>query len=199
MKRWISLAMLFAGWAFVPCIQAQERGYDLNHVEVGAFGELLRISETGNTDLAGLGARLSINVATHVQLEAEMGYDFSRVFTEQFSNSSGSVTAVNSNLRTLHGLFGPKIQTKGPVRLFLTAKGGAIDFMFDTRPPTFSAFTSSVDNLRTNNVSAVFYPGGGVEAFIGPIGLRFDAGDEMYFSNGTHHNLRIGFGPSIRF
>jgi hypothetical protein len=199
MKRWISLAVLFSGWAFVPCIQAQEGNGALNHVEVGAFGELLRIGETGNTDLAGVGARVSINLAPHIQLEAETGYDFSRVFTETFSDSSGSVTAVNSNLRTLHGLFGPKIQTRGPVKLFLTAKGGAIDFMFDTRPPSFSTFTSSVDNLRTSNVSAVFYPGGGAEAFIGPVGLRFEVGDEMYFNSGAHHNLRVSFGPSIRF
>jgi hypothetical protein len=179
-------------------MQAQERGDSLNHVEVGTFGEYIKFSET-STNLAGVGGRLSVNIASHVQLEAEMGYGFNQVFTETFDNGSGTITAVNSNVRLLHGLFGPKIQTKGPVRLFLTAKGGAMDFMFDTRPPSFATFTSSVDNLRTNNVSAVFYPGGGAEAFIGPIGLRFDVGDEMYFNNGTHHNLRITFGPSIRF
>ncbi len=74
-----------------------------------------------------------------------------------------------------------------------------MDFMFDTRPPSFSNFTSSIDNLRNGNINAVFYPGAGVEAYLGPIGLRLDVGDEMYFSNGTHHNLRVAFGPSIRF
>jgi hypothetical protein len=38
-----------------------------------------------------------------------------------------------------------------------------------------------------------------VEAYIGPVGLRLDVGDEMYFAGGTHHNLRISFGPQIRF
>jgi hypothetical protein len=42
-------------------------------------------------------------------------------------------------------------------------------------------------------------PGGGVETTLGPVGLRLDVGDEMYFSNGTHHNLKVMFGPYIRF
>ena len=198
MKRWIALAVLFSGWAFVPCIQAQDQNDPLNHIEIGAFGELVRLSQT-STNLAGVGGRLSVNLTSHLQLEGELGYDFSQVFTENFSNSSGSISAVNSNVRLLHGLFGPKLQTKGPVRVFVTAKGGAMDFMFDPRSPSFSTFTSSVDNLRNGNVVAAFYPGAGAEAYIGPIGLRLDVGDEMYFSNGTHHNLRISFGPSIRF
>jgi hypothetical protein len=31
------------------------------------------------------------------------------------------------------------------------------------------------------------------------VGIRFDIGDEMYFNSGTHNNLRIAFGPYIRF
>ena len=37
------------------------------------------------------------------------------------------------------------------------------------------------------------------EGTVGPIGLRLDVGDEMYFNNGTHHNLKVMFGPYIRF
>jgi len=29
--------------------------------------------------------------------------------------------------------------------------------------------------------------------------LRLEAGDEMYFASGTHHNFRMAFGPFIRF
>jgi hypothetical protein len=194
MKRWFALALLFSSWAFVPCIQAQ----DFNHVETGIFGEYLRLSQT-STDFGGIGGRFAINVASPVQLEAEMAYDFSKVFAETFSNGSGTVGATTSSYRVLHGLFGPKFQTKGPVKLFVTVKGGAVDFMFDNRAVALSTFTSSVESLRTSNVSAVFYPGGGAEAFLGPIGFRLDVGDEMYFNSGTHHNLRITFGPSIRF
>jgi len=48
-------------------------------------------------------------------------------------------------------------------------------------------------------VNGVFYPGGGLEGHLGPVGLRWDIGDEMYFNSGTHHNLRMAFGPYIRF
>jgi hypothetical protein len=43
------------------------------------------------------------------------------------------------------------------------------------------------------------YPGGGIEAHWKVIGLRLDAGDEIYFNGGAHHNVRITFGPIIRF
>jgi len=43
------------------------------------------------------------------------------------------------------------------------------------------------------------YRGGGPEGYVGPIGLRFDAGDEVYFDHGTHNNSRVAFGPYIRF
>jgi len=45
----------------------------------------------------------------------------------------------------------------------------------------------------------VFYPGGGAEAFLGPIGFRLDVGDEIYFNDRAHHNLRVTVGPTIRF
>lgn len=174
---------------------------------VGVFGELYRWGQ-GNIDLAGVGARLSVN-ATHLfGIEAEMGYDFEQTFTENNSATSGSttnvggnITAVKSNVRLLHGLFGPKIDLNhGPVRLFVTVKGGADDFMFSAAPVTFGTFTSSVSGLRSSNLNAVFYPGGGLEFALGPIGLRFDVGDEIYFNSGNaYNNLRIAFGPSIRF
>jgi hypothetical protein len=48
-------------------------------------------------------------------------------------------------------------------------------------------------------MNGVFYPGGGLEGRIGPVGLRLDIGDEMYFNGGAHNNLRVSFGPFIRF
>jgi len=29
--------------------------------------------------------------------------------------------------------------------------------------------------------------------------LRLDVGDEIYFKNGSHHNLRVAFGRVFRF
>jgi hypothetical protein len=192
MKR-IAFLTIVASMGFVPIAHAQ------NHGEVGAFAEFFKLNQTGS-NFAGLGARAAINAARHVQIEAEMSYDFNQVFTEGFTDTgTGTVTTQGSNIKVLHGLIGPKFQTSGPVRVFVTAKGGATNFRFDPRPASFSTFTSSVDNLRTNNVSAAFYPGGGIEAFLGPIGLRAEVGDEIIFANGAHHNWKVSFGPQIRF
>lgn len=192
MKRFAFL-ILVGGLGFAPMAYAQ------NHAEVGAFVDYFKLSETGS-NFVGLGGRGAVNIAKHVQLEAEMSYDFNRVFTEGFTDTTGgTVTTANSNLRVLHGLFGPKIQTTGPVRVFVTVKGGFANFRLDPVPASFSTFTSSVTNLRANNVDAVFYPGAGVEAFLGPIGFRLEAGDEVIFVNGARNNWRVSFGPQLRF
>lgn len=192
--RKFALLILVAGFSFAPiAARAQD------HVEVGAFAEYFKLGET-HTNFVGLGGRAAFNIVKYVQIEAEMGYDFNRAFTEGFSNTSGgAVTTQNSNIKVLHGLFGPKIQTGGPVRLFATVKGGFTDFRFDPVPASFSGFTSTVNGLRTNNVDAALYPGVGVEGFLGPIGLRLEVGDEIVFVGGPHHNLKVTFGPSLRF
>jgi hypothetical protein len=197
MKRIVVIIFaLVASTFFTPQAVAQYKSSGSDHVELGVFGEFFRVSQT-DTNLAGLGARASFNVTPLIQLEAEASYDFDQVFTET------DVTGVfiqRTNFRAVNGLFGPKLQTKvGPVRLFVTAKGGAVGFHFDPGPATIGEFTSTVGNLRSQNVNAVFYPGGGVEAFWGPIGLRVDIGDEIYFNNGARNNLRVTFGPTIRF
>lgn len=192
MKRFAFL-ILVAGLGFAPLANAQD------HAEVGAFVDYFKLGETGS-NFVGLGGRAAVNFTSHLQFEAEMSYDFNRAFTEGFTNTSGgSVAFQNSNLRVLHGLFGPKIQTSGPVRVFVTLKGGFTDFRFDPEPASFSTFTSSVNNLRANNVDGAVYPGGGVEAFLGPIGLRLEVGDEIFFANGAHNNWKVSFGPQIRF
>jgi hypothetical protein len=192
MKR-IAFLILVAGMGVAPIAHAQ------NHAEVGAFVDYFRLGETGS-NFVGFGGRAAVNVASHVQIEAEMAYDFNRVFTEGFTDTTGgTVTFQNSNMRVLHGLFGPKIQTSGPLRVFVTLKGGFTNFRFDPVPASFSTFTSSVNNLRANNVDGALYPGGGVEAFLGPIGLRLEVGDEIIFVNGAHNNWKVSFGPQLRF
>jgi hypothetical protein len=194
MKRVASfILMIVTVVLLAPVARAQD------HAEVGAFVDYFRLQQTGS-NFVGIGGRAAFNVVPSVQIEAEMAYDFNRAFTEGFTNSTGgTITFQNSNLRVLHGLFGPKLQTKGPVRVFVTVKGGFTNFRFDPRPASFSTFTSSVNNLRTNDVSAALYPGGGVEAFFGPFGLRAEVGDEIFFSNGAHHNWKLSVGPQIRF
>jgi len=207
MKRFF-LFLMTGGllFAVLPTVRAQDKA---NHVEIGIFGDYFRLGETrgpslagtGATSFGGVGARLSVNVSRRWQIEPEMNYDFAASFSEGFTGPAGTTAGFStSTLRILHGMIGPKIQTGGGAfRAFLTVKGGADNFMFSSAPVTFSTFTSSVAGLRANSVVGVVYPGGGVEAYLGPIGLRIDAGDEIYFQNGAHNNLRITIGPSIRF
>jgi hypothetical protein len=208
MKRFLFFFLMTGGliFAVMPAARAQD---SLNHVEIGIFGDYFRLGETkgpslagtGATSFGGVGARLSINVSRRWQIEPEMNYDFAASFTEGFSGGPGTTAGFStSTLRILHGMIGPKFQSGGGAfRAFLTVKGGGDNFMFSSAPVTFSTFTSSVSGLRTNNVVGVLYPGGGIEAYLGPIGLRLDVGDEIYFQSGAHNNLRITVGPSIRF
>jgi hypothetical protein len=192
MKR-VVLLLFLVSW-LVPLASAQE------HLQVGAYADYFRISQT-KTNMAGLGARAGIKVFPHVMLEGEMSYDFQQAFTEGFKNpNGGTLTFQNSNIKVLHGLFGPKLVAgHGVIRPFVTLKGGFVNFRLDPRPASFAGFTSSIDNLRANNVSGEIYPGAGLEGHLGPVGLRLEAGDEIYFAGATHHNLRVAFGPFIRF
>jgi hypothetical protein len=195
MKRAAFLLLFITSWA-VPGALAQ----DNEHVQVGVFADYFRLSQT-DTDLLGVGGRASFVAYKRLKFEAEMSYDFSRAFTEGFTdNSTGNVIVQRTNLRVIHGLFGPRINLgRHAIQPFVTAKGGLINFRLDNSPATFGTFASSVSGLRENNVMGTFYAGGGLEGHLGPIGLRLDIGDEMYFNNGTHSNLKATFGPVIRF
>jgi hypothetical protein len=194
MKRYLGLfiALLFVTAA--PMVLAQHS----DHVEVGAFAEYFRFSQTNpSINFLGLGGRVAFNMHPSVQLEAEMGYDFKRSFANEFRNTLTTET-VTTRLRTLHGLFGPKFQTgSGPFRIFLTGKVGFDNFTVTNSSPT-QGFTSSV-GLDAGRTDFAVYPGGGIEAFAGPIGLRAEIGDEVYFDHGAHNNMKVTFGPQIRF
>lgn len=193
MKRFALLLLL--GGGLVPAVAAQE----LEHGQVGVYADYFKLKKTG-TDFGGLGGRFALNHGRSLAFEAEMSYDFEQIFTETFTSSTGGIQFARSNIRVLHGLFGPKIQrSRGSIRPFLTVKGGIINFRFDPRPATLLTFTSSVDSLRSQDVNGVLYPGLGLEGHVGPLGLRLDAGDEIYFNSGTHHNLKVAVGPILRF
>jgi hypothetical protein len=184
---------------FVPGAHAQ----DNEHVQVGVFADYYRVSQT-DSDLLGVGGRASFLAFKRFKLEGEMAYDFGRAFTENFTDNSfpgiTRTTFQRTDLRVLHGLLGPRFNLgKHNIQPFVTVKGGFVNFRLDNSPANFGTFSSSVSGLRENDVTGTFYPGGGLEGHLGPIGLRFDIGDEMYFNSGTHHNLRATFGPVIRF
>jgi hypothetical protein len=170
-----------------PALFAQD------HVEIGAFADYVRLHHADNANFWGLGGRVGFNIHSHVQLEADMAYDFERSFTTTFTNG-GTVTTSRSGLRLLHGMFGPKFMTNaGPVRAFLVLKGGFLNFS------TNSSLTGQFNGITGGDTNGVFYPGGGVELFGGPIGVRLEIGDLMYFDRGANHNITASFGPVFRF
>lgn len=192
MKTRIAIMLLtIAGVASGPAVFAQDHG------EAAIFGEVFRASASG-TNLYGLGGRLGLNVHPNVAVEAEGSYDFAQSNTQTVSGINSNTTVFRSDLRATHFLFGPKFQlgTTGPVRAFVFAKGGFIRFGVTPGPVTFGAFPTRLENTDLNGS---FYPGGGIEFFLGPIGIRAEAGDEMYFDRGVQNNLKVSVGPTIRF
>jgi hypothetical protein len=176
--------------------------HTLNHGEVAAFGDYLRFAPPGHgaVNFVGLGGRVGVNVHPNLALEAEMAYDFERNFTTVGTNG-GTTTTVVTGVRPLTGLFGPKIQfgTSGPFRAFLTGKAGFLEMSTSNKGPSTDSFGNAFDQFGGSGTHFAAYPGGGIEAFLGPIGLRAEVGDEIYLNNGANNNLRITVGPSIRF
>ena len=105
MKRILGLLVVLAMMVAVPALYAQEE-----HGEVGVFGDLTRLGPAGNTNFTGLGGRLGFNVNNHLQFEGDIGYDFSKNFTNTSSNGLNTSFGTSS-LRMLRGVFGPKIST----------------------------------------------------------------------------------------
>ena len=170
-------------------------------VEAGVFLDYLSISQT-STNNFGLGARLGFRIHRAVMLEGELAYDYGINFDEAYLNiSNGNIAAIErTSIGVTHGLFGPKLQPGGGgFRPFVTLKGGFVDFRLSPSLLPYSDVASAVFGLRTSNLNAAIYPAAGIEATLGPIGLRLEAGDEIYFNQGAHNNLRITFGPILRF
>lgn len=174
-----------------------------NHGQVGFFVDYTRLQPT-ETNMTGLGGRISFNVHTNVQLEAELGYQFTQTFLEECTGCPVPVPSPErSDIRILHGFFGPKFQTgddDADARFFVFVKGGFVNIGLSDRPGTFGTFATTIENLRARDTNFALYPGVGGEFFFGPFGLRFDVGDEiMFFEEETRNNLRVTAGPSIRF
>jgi hypothetical protein len=194
MKRYLGL-LIVSLFMTVPMVIAQEHS---DHIEVGAFADWYRMSDPGPTrNFVGLGGRAAFAVNSSVQIEADMAYDFRRNFTSTFTDGV-TTSLVHTRFRTLHGFFGPKFQTgSGPVRLFVTGKVGFDNFMVDNA----NAPVGFVNQVGLTNGATYFalYPAGGIEAFAGAIGVRAEIGDDIFFNNGAHNNLRVTFGPQFRF
>ena len=127
-----------------------------------------------------------------------MNYDFERNFTST-SGTGISSSFSTTRVRPLTGLFGPKFQTPGPFKFFVTGKVGFINFTESRASVTPGNVGNAISGVGGPGTHFAVYPGAGFEGFWGPFGLRLEAGDEVYFSNGTYNNLRVTFGPQLRF
>jgi hypothetical protein len=192
MKRVAMLMAVAVVFALVPMAARAQ-----NHGEVGAYADYFRL-QAAHLNMIGFGGRLAVNVHPHVALEGEVSYDPERAFNF-VTSGIGGISTGRSGVHLLTGLFGPKLQAgTGAFRAFVTVKGGFIDFG-GPGPGSFTGFSNQIANVLSSTTHGAFYPGGGLEAYLGPIGLRLDVGDFIYFNGGTNNNLKITFGPHIRF
>jgi hypothetical protein len=198
-SKYVFLSLILAASLATPQIIMAQSSSDMDHFEIGAFADYFRLNRS-NVDLnfAGLGGRVAFGLNRYAQIEAEMAYDFDRSYTNVFDNGI-TQTLVPAKTHVLHGLLGPKFQTgSGPFRFFVTAKAGIISFTTNNQNAP-SGFQSALGAVGNGNSKFAVYPGGGVEGFWGPIGLRLEVGDDIYFDNGAQNNLRVTFGPMFRF
>lgn len=169
--------------------------------EAGIFAEDLRFGRISPTlDMPGVGARLSLYPQSVIQLEIEASYDFAQTFTTSWTN--GFVTNdLTTHLRDFEGLAGVKFNKKlaKKIRGFGTAKVGFLDFNSSTANVP-EGFTNPQTPATSGGTDLVVYGGGGFEYSFGRFGLRFDAGDDLYFDHGHRfNNIRATFGPTFRF
>ena len=186
--------ILLAQFLLPTCAFAQKR------IEAGIFLDYVGISQT-NTNNFGLGARFGYRVHHNVMLEGELAYDYGLNFDEAYRNiTTGNITAIEqTSVGVTHGLLGPKWQPAGRFRPFATFKAGFMDFRLAPGLLPYSNIVSTILGLRTSNLNAALYPAAGVQAALGPVGLRLELGDEIYFNGGAHNNFRLTFGPIVRF
>ena len=174
-------------------------------IEAGVFLDYLSISQT-NTSNFGVGGRFGYSFRRSIMLEGEAAYDYGINFNEAFRNvTNGNITAIErTSVGVTHGLFGPKLHPPKERGLlpFATLKAGFVDFRLSpSLLPLGPAgpVVSTLFGLRTSNLNFALYPAAGVEPSLGPLGLRLEFGDEIYFNRGAHNNFRISFGPILRF
>src|SRR5258708_13318258 len=158
MNRLAVLAALVLAFAWMaPAAVAQSSGgEDKNDGEFGVYFDYFRLN-FAKLNLFGVGGRVGFNVHPAVAIEGEMSYDFERSTTDTIT-SGGITNTFRSNLRLIHGLFGPKIQkTKGPVRIFVVLKGGLLNFGV-SGPVTGGSFANPIGPLTDPHTQFMFFP-----------------------------------------
>ncbi|HET9086936.1 MAG TPA: outer membrane beta-barrel protein [Acidobacteriaceae bacterium] len=187
------LALLLCGIS--PSLIAQRR------FEAGVFIDYLDVSQT-STNNFGLGGRFGYRIQPRVNLEAELAYDYGLNTQQTYTNiTNGNLTAIEkTSIGVTQGWIGPTFESAtGRFRPFATLKGGFMDFRLSPSLVPYSSLTGIATGLHSSSMNAAIYPAAGAEASLGPVGLRLEAGDAIDFDKGAHNNLRITFGPILRF
>jgi hypothetical protein len=189
MKRLvIAIALMLMVAAPALFAQSSDRG------AVGVYGDYFRYGVPGGTaNLYGLGGNIMFNASHNVQVAGEISYDFEQGYNFTSLTNPGLRTV---STRLVHGLVGPELKPMSwhGFRPFVTVKGGFLNF--DTVSTT-EGITSGF-GLGSSTHFALF-PGGGVEAFAGHVGVRVELGDFIYWNNGAFNNFRLAVGPQFRF
>ena len=197
MKRLAILSALVLCLGLMAPVAFAQSDDNSNHGDFGVYFDYTRL-QLAKLNMFGVGGRVGFNIQPAIAIEGEMAYDFEQSTTQTIT-SGGITNTFTSNLRLIHGLAGPKIQTtKGPIRIFAVLKGGLLNFGVGG-PVTAGSFAKQIGTIRDGDTNGVFYPGGGIEFNAGHIGIRVEAGDEMYWDNGVNHNFKFMGGPQIRF
>jgi len=169
-------------------------------VEAGVFIDYLNISET-STNNFGLGGRFGYRVHRDVMLEAELAYDYGINFDEAYLNiANGNITAIErTSVGVTQGLFGP---SSSPQAWIPSLRNSQRRFReFPPKPQPAPLQRCGQRHLRPSQLQPECrnLSSSGSRGEPGPVGLRFELGDEIYFNNGTHNNPRVTFGPILKF
>ena len=195
------LRLILAMISFTACIFAQDSFQQpaFDRWNVGLFADGFRLSRVSpHVNFVGVGGRAGYFFGRRFALEAEVSYDFERSFNTVYTNGFTNLN-VNTPVHLWHGLGGPRFDVlTGRLRVFGEFKAGFVQFGPFTKNPA-SGFTNTIGEVTAAETPLAIYPAGGVEATFGRFGLRLDIGDDIYFHNGKHGNIKATFGPTFRF
>ena len=168
------------------------------HIELGAFMNYDRQEHlaVAPDNLFGVGGRIDFYFTRNLQFELESAYDFK--YPKFIADNTGTTLVLtNTELGIFHANAGFRVQTAGGA-LFGFVKGGVNQYQVSSVSQILPLnLTSPQDRTFTKGV---LYPGAGLGFRAGPLGIRFDAGDEIIWIDGAaEHSFRLTFGPTFRF
>ncbi len=175
MKRIFACAGLAGALALSSPLFAQARAnnpYTLNHVELGAYGDLFRVAPV-EPQPSTTRHRRPFRLQRQPQGAARSGDELQ--LREELHHHRHHRQRHYHHQQHLHQPTAPahrplrpkfQIGTSGPLRAFITAKGGFIEYSYSNNAPSGAAFTNAFNQFNSGgNTHFAAYPGGGIEFF----------------------------------